>query len=82
MSFIHKQNCDHFINWNGAKIVYKSTSVVERLIVENILIGKSRTMNLNEGMYKLDSYITNKLTENTKVKRALEECENFNLVLN
>ena len=80
--FIHKQNYDHFINWNGAKIVYESTSVVERLIVENILIGKSITMNLNEGMHRLDNFITNKLTENTKVKRALRECEDFNLVLN
>ena len=78
--FIHKQNYDHFINWNGAKMVYESTSVVERLIVENILIGKSITMNLNDGMYKLDNYITNKLIENTKVKRALRECEDFNLV--
>ena len=63
-------------------MVYESTSVVERLLVENILIGKSITMNLNDGMYKLDNYITNKLIENTKVKRALRECEDFNLVLN
>ena len=80
--FLHKQNYDHFINWNRARLVYKSTSVVERLIVENILIGKSITMNLNDGMYRLDNYITNKIIENNKVKRALRECEDFNHVLN
>ena len=78
--FIHKQNYDHFINWNGAKTVYRSTSVVERLIVENILISKNVTMNLSEGMYKLDDYITNKIIESNKVKRALRECEDFNNV--
>ena len=79
--FIHKQNYDHFINWNGAKMIYKSTSVLERLIVENILIRKSVTMNLNDGMYKLDDYLSNMLIENNKVKRALRECENFNHIL-
>ena len=76
--FVHKQNYDHFINWNGAKMVYKSTSILERLIVENILIRKSVTMNLSEGMYKLDEYITDKLTEQNKVKTALRECESLN----
>ena len=37
-------------------------------------------MNLSEGMYKLDDYITNKIIERNKVKRALRECEDFNNV--
>ena len=45
---------------------------------ENILIEKLVAMNLSEGMYKLDEYITDKLTEQNKVKTALRECENFN----
>ena len=60
------------MNWDEVKIIYKCSSLTERLIVENILIKESITMNLNDGMHRLDPYITDKLMNDIKV------CKVFN----
>ena len=78
--FIHKRDNNHFIDWNGARIIYKTSSLIERLIVENILIQKCLTMNLNEGMYRLDDFITSKLIDDLKIKAALRICNDFRVV--
>ena len=48
--------------------------------IENILIQKCVTMNLNEGMYRLDDFITNKLIDDIKIKKALRVCNAFDTV--
>ena len=37
--FIHKQDFNHFIDWENTQTVFKSCDVTERLIVESILIN-------------------------------------------
>ena len=76
--FVHKQNFDHLIDWESAKVIFKSSDVTERLIVESILINKCTTMNLSEGCYKLDNILTSFLILNNKISRAIETCKSFN----
>ena len=76
--FAHKRDKDHFIDWQNAKIIYKSTSVTERLIAETVLIKCCNTMNISEGLYKLDNVLTNRLEQYDKIKRALKHVSDSN----
>ena len=55
--FTHKRDKDHFIDWGNAKMIYKATSVTERLIAETVLIKGCNTMNISDGLYKLDNVL-------------------------
>ena len=47
---------------------------MERLIVESVLIKSNNTMNLSDGLYKIDGILLNMLVGNNKIKRSLELC--------
>ena len=76
--FVHKREKDHFIEWENAKIIYTSTSVTERLIAESVLIRVCNTMNISDGLYKLDKVLTDRLTQHPKIKRALKDVSDSN----
>ena len=59
-------------------MIYKSNNVTERLIAETVLIKSCNTMNISEGLYKLDNILTNRLTQDKKIKRALKQVSDSN----
>ena len=50
----HKIDLDHRIDWDGAKIVFKSNSYFKRRIVESTLIATYPCFNLSDGHFKLN----------------------------
>ena len=77
--FKHVEQNNHCINWKEAKEIYKSNSVIERLIVESVLIKSNETMNLNDGLYKIDNVLFNILLKDEKIKKALQICVTGNI---
>ena len=51
-AFIHKIRNDHAINWNQAKILFKSNDYFKRRLVESSLIGSYPNFNLSEGHFE------------------------------
>ena len=74
--FVHVQEFNHNINWKEAKMLYQSSSLAERLIIESSLIKTCDVMNLHDGMYKIDNILMKSLWNTCKSKRALEFCNN------
>ncbi len=70
--FKHVERENHCINWDESKFIHKSNSLSERLIVESALIRSNRpnTMNLNDGLYKMDGVLYSLLLRNEKIKKA------------
>ena len=52
--FNHKTDLDHQIDWDGAKIVFKSNSYFKRRIVESTLIAAYPCFSLSDGHLKLN----------------------------
>ena len=69
--FRHQQTYNHNINWDKGEIIFKSNKQTERLIIEACIIRKCKTMNLNDGLYKLDNFIINLLQSHPGIKKAL-----------
>ena len=57
-------------------MICRSENLVERLLVESCIIKKCNVMNLNEGLYKIDSLLAKNLQASVGVKRALLICNN------
>ena len=55
--FTHITLCNHRINFDEAKLVYKSENYIERRIVESTLIASVDNFNLSEGNYKLGPFL-------------------------
>ena len=69
--FKHRERVDHNIDWDASKIIYWSSCHIERLFVESALIRCcNHTMNLNDGLYKIDNISLNMIYEVEKVKIA------------
>lgn len=73
--FVHSRDKDHLINWNASCDIYKSKCLTERLIIESCIIKQCKSINLSEGMYKMDAILTKELTKNHKIKTAFENCK-------
>ena len=69
--FQHQQIYNHSMDWDKGGIIFKCNRQTERLIIETCLIKNCNTMNLNDGLYKLDKVIINLLKSHLGVKRAL-----------
>ena len=48
--------------------------MTERLVAEGTIIKKTNSMNLNEGLYKIDDILLNLLLKNSKIKKAVLSC--------
>lgn len=58
--FLHLNNFNHRINWEGAKVLLYCNNITKRNIIESALIrNSSNLMNISQGMYKLDRFIIN-----------------------
>ena len=73
--FKHQQSFNQNINWDKGEIIFKSNRQIERLIIETCIIRKCNTMNLSDGLYKLDNIIVNLLQSHPSIKRAIDICE-------
>ncbi len=63
--FIHVRDTNHSIDWKNCKKVKTSKSLVERNIIESSLIKHTyeENLNLSEGLFKLDKYITGTISK-------------------
>ena len=68
--FKHQQIHNHNIEWEKSEIIYKCNRQTERLIVEACLIKKTDTMNLNEGLYKIDNLFMHCLESSKVLERV------------
>ena len=56
--FLHRNNFNHRINWNGSEVLIYCNNITKRNIIESVLIkSSSHLMNISQGMYKLDPFI-------------------------
>ena len=53
--YCHVRDTDHCINWDSAKLVFKSNSKPERLLIESSLIKKLPNMNAMPGVCSVDA---------------------------
>ena len=69
--FVHVRDFDHPIDFNNAKLVYPSSSVRRRHIVESALIEKyekyGKSLNLNKGFSPNNPLISKYTREVTKL---------------
>ena len=56
--FKHIEEYNHNIDWENSRIVKKSNRHMERLIIESCIIKRCHNMNLNDGVYKFDNFLT------------------------
>ena len=68
--FCHVRDLNHPIDWNSAEVIYRSSSVTERLLVEGCLIASFENMNLAVGLFKIDELLKYLIFKDPKVKRA------------
>ncbi len=64
--FVHVRDKNHSIDWENCNKVITSKFFVERNILESSLIKHTckDNLNLTEGPFKLDNYITGKISKN------------------
>ena len=72
--FMHVAEKNHNIDWDKATEVYKSNCATERLIVESVLIRSNSTMNLNEGLYRIDNILFKLFLGDGRIKKANRLC--------
>ena len=61
--FIHLRDNNHCIDWSNASSIVSCHDILNRNIIESSLIkqSESQLINMSSGMYKLDSFICNKV---------------------
>ena len=74
--FKHQQKFNHNINWESAKFVCKCNHQIKRLIIESCIIKKCNVMNLNDGLYKIDTMLTKSIQSSFQVKIPISFCDN------
>ncbi len=64
--FVHVRDTNHCIDRENCKKVIRSKSFVERNVLESSLIKHTckDNLNLSEGLFNLDNYITGKISKN------------------
>ncbi len=64
--FVNVRDTNHCIDWENCKKVIISKSFVERNILESSLIKHTckDNLNLSKGLFKLDNYVTGKISKN------------------
>ena len=61
---------NHPIDWQSAKIVFKSSSLQNRLLVEGCLIASLGNMNLSDGLFKIDELLKCFILKQSNVKQT------------
>ena len=56
-AFLHKIRIDHAINWNDAKILFRSNDYLKRRLVGSSLIGGFPNFNISEGHFKFNNIL-------------------------
>ena len=69
--FKHQQIHNHNIDWEKSEVIYKCNRQIERLLVEACVIKKLDTMNLNDGLYKIDDLFMHFLERSKILERAI-----------
>ena len=64
-TFNHIIENDHRINWNGAKLMYKSNNYYVRRVVESSLISNYPNFNLSQGHFKFHRALQNGILKAT-----------------
>ena len=60
--FLHRNNYNHAIDWDRAKVYLYCDNVTKRNIVESAMIkSQENLMNVSPGMYKLDAFLVNEI---------------------
>ena len=58
--FLHINDFNHGINWQGAEVLFYCNDITKRRIIESAFIkNSSDLMNISQGMYKLDAFVVN-----------------------
>ena len=60
--FVHMRDLNHPIDWSNASAMIQCNSFINRNIIESSLIKNSDNINLSSGMFKLDSFITERIS--------------------
>ena len=68
--FCHVRDFNHPIDWHSAIYVFKSSSLLDRLLVEGCLINSFINMNLTDGLFKMDELLKHIIKNDPKVKQA------------
>ena len=74
--FCHVRDFNHPIDWQSAKIVFKSSSLQNRLLVEGCLIASLGNMNLSDGLFKIDELLKCLILKQSNVKHTLKFFDN------
>ena len=63
--FHHMNNCNHTIDWNGAKEIMYCKDIIKRDLVESCIIKENclDLMNTSPGLYKLDNLLVNNIVK-------------------
>ena len=67
--FNHVQKFSHPMKWEDAQEIFKSNSLVERLMVESVLIKTTNNFNMSDGLYKIDNILLELLKTDEKIKK-------------
>ena len=56
------RDLNHPIDWSNASAMIQCNSFINRNIIESSLIKNSDNINLSSGMFKLDSFIADRIS--------------------
>ncbi|XP_076029167.1 uncharacterized protein LOC143018013 [Oratosquilla oratoria] len=63
--FNHMNHFNHPVDWDNAKVITYNNNITERNLIECSLIKSSKGINVNlhQGLYKLDSFISHEISK-------------------
>ena len=64
-AFLHKINFNHNINWDEAKLLFKSNNYFTRRVVESSLINMYPNFNVSKGSFRFDKVFQNAILRST-----------------
>ena len=62
--FLHMNNFNHPINWEGSEVLLYCNNITKRNIIESAFIKNcDNLMNISQGIYKLDPFIVKQISK-------------------
>ena len=62
--FLHRNNSNHAIDWDRAKVLLYCDNVTKRNIIESALIKhQPNLLNVSQGIYKSDAFIVSEIVK-------------------
>ena len=74
--FMHMSTNDHLIDWQNTEMLYKTSNLHKRKIVEAALIQSVPNYNLNEGNYKFDRLLSTYVIQAASLEKKVKELNN------